>query len=853
MRSGGWRWVTLAAAAFVGALILGAATRDTRERSAPKPAPIAPAERNVQPRIAAPVVAPPARPEPVSTAPDRAADVSVSVVETSPNSRPAPQEPAPRPRSRRLRLDPNFVQGERIELRLFDDVALTAKRRRVDARSKLRHVWVGEIEGAPASSVTLARNGDVVCGDIRADGRAWRIRFAGDGLHEIRELDPTEASTRCGGAVAMTPPPKRKGSGAQHMDGSMDDGSAIDVLVVYTPAARAAEGGLAAIEALIDAAVAESNTALANSAIDTRFRLVGTAEVNYVESGDAGTDLDRLRETSDGYMDEVHGWRNAAGADLVSLIVNTTGSGGPAGIAYLLTTLQSWTEAWAFSVVRRSSAAGGYVPAHEMGHNLGCAHQKPTSTAPMYAYAHAYSTPSNNRTTVMYSVSSSQTIGHYSNPSVSYGGEPTGVADSEDNARCIRNNANHVANYRQTVVNGPPVLDPVGNKATTEGVNLSFTLSATDPDGDPVTYGATGLPSGAALDPQTGAFSWTPGYTQNGVYNVTFRAEDPFGGVDSETIQITVVDVDAPPVANAGPDANADVSSTVILNGSGSYDPDGLPLSYAWVQSAGPAVTLSNANTATPSFVPTVADTYVFELVVSDGTLLSAPDSVAITAVVNVATLPVPQPLSPPDGSTLPNGPVDFVCSDMGSVGVTDYEFHILHNPSGTWTTYAAIVSATPSTSGVNLPGDRLYRWMTRGRTSGTWGNYSGTFSLDLTSGPLQAPSTAPANFSASVDDSTGEGIFSWDPTEGATSYLLTVMKSRMVKKKKGFFARLVAAITGGKTHTLKKVWDVVANVELSDTSDRRLLVGPGEYRARVRGKNNFGPGPATEWTVFSW
>jgi hypothetical protein len=88
-----------------------------------------------------------------------------------------------------------------------------------------------------------------------------------------------------------------------------------------------------------------------------------------------------------------------------------------------------------------------------------------------------------------------------------------------------------------------------------------------------------------------------------------------------------------PPVADAGLDQSVSVGQLVTLNGSGSSDPDNhLPLSYAWTQSGGPSVTLSGANTATPSFTPTAVGVYTFTLVVTDSAgLASAPDQVVIT------------------------------------------------------------------------------------------------------------------------------------------------------------------------------------------------------------------------------
>jgi uncharacterized repeat protein (TIGR01451 family) len=80
------------------------------------------------------------------------------------------------------------------------------------------------------------------------------------------------------------------------------------------------------------------------------------------------------------------------------------------------------------------------------------------------------------------------------------------------------------------------------------------------------------------------------------------------------------------PVANAGPNQTVGVNSPVTLDGSASNDPDGLPDGnaiqsgrFTWAQTMGPAVVLSNSNTANPSFTPSMAGTYVFSLVVNDG------------------------------------------------------------------------------------------------------------------------------------------------------------------------------------------------------------------------------------------
>jgi subtilisin family serine protease len=90
--------------------------------------------------------------------------------------------------------------------------------------------------------------------------------------------------------------------------------------------------------------------------------------------------------------------------------------------------------------------------------------------------------------------------------------------------------------------NSPPVLSKIGNKTIPESMTISFTISATDEDGDTLTYSASGLPSGALFNAATKTFTWTPTYSQSGTYPVTFRVEDGHGGSNAETMIITVID-----------------------------------------------------------------------------------------------------------------------------------------------------------------------------------------------------------------------------------------------------------------------------------------------------------------------
>ena len=96
------------------------------------------------------------------------------------------------------------------------------------------------------------------------------------------------------------------------------------------------------------------------------------------------------------------------------------------------------------------------------------------------------------------------------------------------------------------------------------------------------------------------------------------------------------------PIASAGPSQSVNVGAQVTLDGSGSRDPDGNPISYVWTQTAGPTVTLSSSTAPAPTFTaPAVTSTaaLTFSLLVSDGSLSSPPASVTI-AVAPAANRP---------------------------------------------------------------------------------------------------------------------------------------------------------------------------------------------------------------------
>ena len=97
---------------------------------------------------------------------------------------------------------------------------------------------------------------------------------------------------------------------------------------------------------------------------------------------------------------------------------------------------------------------------------------------------------------------------------------------------------------------------------------------------------------------------------------------------------ITVNNSNRAPIAIAGSDQiDVPVNSTVFLDGTLSFDPDAQPITYDWTQVSGAAVTITGSTTATPSFVPPLPGSYRFQLIVSDGSLFSIPDTVLVSAI----------------------------------------------------------------------------------------------------------------------------------------------------------------------------------------------------------------------------
>ncbi len=191
---------------------------------------------------------------------------------------------------------------------------------------------------------------------------------------------------------------------------------------------------------------------------------------------------------------------------------------------------------------------------------------------------------------------------------------------------------NEIVSITVEYVNRPPELEKIGDRSVNESELLEFTVNATDPDGDTLTYSASNLPSGATFDDDTSTFLWIPSFEQEGIYHdVHFEVSD--GKLThGENITIAVNSTNMPPeleeIGNQW--GNENETLTIVVNAT---DPDGDTLTY--FASNLPDGAVFNNLTRTFSWLPTFeqAGTYPgvhFE--VSDGELINW---TSITITVN--------------------------------------------------------------------------------------------------------------------------------------------------------------------------------------------------------------------------
>ncbi len=194
----------------------------------------------------------------------------------------------------------------------------------------------------------------------------------------------------------------------------------------------------------------------------------------------------------------------------------------------------------------------------------------------------------------------------------------------------------------RVIYNSPPSAPAVSDQTATEGEDLVYTFPVSvDADNHNITYAAAQsddsvFPHWLTFHELERTFRGKPLEldTPNRYEIVVTASDDGWPAASSQGVfELWVPEVDSPPIADAGSDlAGIQPGSTVTLDASGSWDPEGATISYRWAQTSGPPVELSDPTSREPSFVAPPEGTLVFSLVVRDERLASSSQVVVTVA-----------------------------------------------------------------------------------------------------------------------------------------------------------------------------------------------------------------------------
>lgn len=366
---------------------------------------------------------------------------------------------------------------EAFSLQLFNDVPVSLYKTGMHQDALGSTIWTGQVVGDPGGEAMLVFRNGQVAGTVRLGKQAFVIEPAGIGGARVIETDPDQrphtdplhvpAQEPAQGPAIQPSVPPSSGSltTVSHAPAIAAGGASptvINVLVAYTPAAAS---GVADIQSAISMGISYTNQVLINSGINTQINLVGVMQVNYAENGNGAVAILEDAQAGTGGFAQVQAQRDAQSADLVSVWADFTDA---CGVAYQLddadTNPTALEAPYGYNAI---SLSFGYAcltdgVAHEIGHNLGAAHDRYIDDPQdllTSRYNFGYVDINDQIRTIMSYPNACTDIGlscaivpYHSSPNLTYQGHVLGIADSlpnaADNVRRIGEISPYIAQFR---------------------------------------------------------------------------------------------------------------------------------------------------------------------------------------------------------------------------------------------------------------------------------------------------------------------------------------------------------------------------------------------------------------------